>query len=596
MRATPQTMIIKKHFITVIGIVGLIGNAVAQTNSSNSTRPNSFLVQSVQAGSTIDISSLQVTDLDSGMVVYSNNFTNQGDATRGLIGYYWPQGGSGTTNYQVNTSMTSVQNGKLRIQSTGFNQNGAGGYNSHSEVIYTNSLPRNFYIQVQGQRVQWAGASSIKVFRHELTDAKYGEVPGGALTTNRNFALRQDIAHFSGAGNWFNNYGISTNANFNGGAVPTNFPAPAGSWTDMQTVGIALSNNVVTFFLTGNRLNSLTNAAWANPTSNVIFDYGYKSLSDTNSQRYLTSMVNVKRYSEWQNPSVMYLGPASNNIPSLINMAFPISPLARQIVLKANLASFNFNNGGGVGTGSNSLWASRDNRNWTLLLNNPTPSNIDSYKTYSNNIPTNLLGSGMLYLQVRSLVSRALNTTYTTAQFSRSASNEINDVFRITAYSAATPIPQQLSIPTFAPITYTFNQGPIAMAGISSSGLPLTYSVVSGPASIVGTNLFVQGAGSITVQATQAGSSTFAPAQTNFSIVVNKATQSITTPSISLNGTASSGLGINYEVASGNASITGNTLRILGTGTIVIRASQPGNSNYHPASIVTNILVVPSWR
>jgi hypothetical protein len=589
-------MTIKKHFITFIGIIGLLENAAAQTNLSNSTRPNSFLIGAGQAGSTIDISSLKVTDLDSGLIVYSNNFTNQGDATRGLIGYYWPQGGSGTTNYQVNTSMTSVQNRKLRIQSTGFNQNGAGGYNSHAQVIYTNALPRNFYIQVQGQRVQWAGASSINIFRQELTDAKYGLVPGGALTTNRNLALRQDTVHFSGSGNWFNSYGISTNANFNGGAPATNFPGPAGSWTDMQTVGIALSNNVVTFFLNGNKLNSLTNAAWANPTSNIIFDYGYKALSDTNSQRYLTSMVNAKRYSEWQNPPVTYLGPVSNNIPSLINMAFPIPSIARQIVLKANLASFNFNNGGGVGIGSNSLWASRDNTNWTLLLNNSTPSSIDSYKTYSNNIPTNLLGSGMLYLQIRSLVSGAPNTTYTTAQFSRAATNRTDDVFRITAYSAATPISQQISIPTIAPITYAFNQGPIALAGISSSGLPLTYSVVSGPASIIGTNLFPQGAGTIIVQGTQAGSSTFASAQTNFSIVVNKAPQLITTPSISLNGTASSGLGINYEVASGNASLSGNTLRILGSGTIVIRASQPGNANYHPASIVTNILVVPSWR
>jgi hypothetical protein len=589
-------MIIKKHLITLVGIVALIGNAAAQTNSSNSTRPNSFLVQSVQAGSTIDISSIQVTDLDSGMAVYSNNFTNQSDATRGLIGYYWPQGGNGTTNYQVNSSMTSVQNGKLRIQSTGFNQNGAGGYNSHSEVIYTNTLPRNFYIQVQGQRVQWAGASSIKVFRQELTDAKYGEVPGGPMATNRNTGLRQDIIQFAGSGNWFHDCSISTNVNFNGGAVLTKFAAPAGSWTTLQTVGIALSNNVVTLFLNGNRLNSLTNAAWSNPTSNVIFDYGYKSLSDTNSQIYLASMVNVKRYSEWQSSPVTYLGPASNNIPSLINMAYPIPLLAQQIVLKANLASFNFNKGGGVGTGSNSLWASRDNTNWTLLLNNPTPSSIDSYKTYSNNIPTNLLGSGMLYLQVRSLVSGAPNTSYTTAQFSRAARNETNDVFRITAYSAATPIPQQLSIPTFAPITYTFNRGPIALAGISSSGLPLTYSVVSGLASITGTNLYVQGAGTITVNATQAGSSSFSPAQTNFSLVVNKSSQSIIIPSISLNGSASSGLGINYQVASGNASITGNTLRILGSGTIVLRASQPGNENYHPASTVTNILVVPGLR
>lgn len=580
-----------KNLLYVPLLMALVVNASAQSNLTTSTRPNSFIIQSGQAGSTIDVSSIKVTDLNSGAVVYSNSFNSPVDATRGLIGYYWPQGGSGTTNYQINGSMTSVQNGKLRIQTTGFNQNGAGGYNSHSEVIYTNTLPQNFYVQVTGQRVQWAGASVLDLFHNETSDTAYGLVPGGALSSNRNLRIQQDVVEFMGQGSWFNPPRILTNFNTVGNSLPwKNLTAPAGSWTDLHTLGIALSNNIVTAFLDGTNLGSLTNAAWTN--SNVVFDYGYKSLSETNATNYIIQTQNMRKYSEWQSSPTTYWGPTANNTLGQLTMAFPIPTFATQVMLKANLASFNFNGGGGLGTGSNSLWVSKDNTNWTLLLNNPTPLRIDSYQTFTNSIPSTFLGSGTIFLQVRSLVSGAPNSSYTDAQFSRSDTTATNNVFRITAY-AGNLNPQQITIPSIAPITYSFNATPIALNGNTSSGLPLTYSVISGPASVIGTNLYVQGAGTITIQTTQAGNGLYAPAQANFSVVVNKAGQSILIPSISFNGTSSSGLGVNYQVTSGNASIAGNTLSVLGSGTIVVVASQSGNANYNQATNVTNVLIVP---
>jgi hypothetical protein len=117
--------------------------------------------------------------------------------------------------------------------------------------------------------------------------------------------------------------------------------------------------------------------------------------------------------------------------------------------------------------------------------------------------------------------------------------------------------------------------------------------VLSGPATITGTNLLVQGAGTITVRATQSGSVSYEAAIKDFSIVVNKSTQSITIPTITFNGASSSGLNVSYQVTSGNASISGNTLRILGPGKVVVVASQPGNENYSKASNVTNVLTVP---
>jgi sugar lactone lactonase YvrE len=61
---------------------------------------------------------------------------------------------------------------------------------------------------------------------------------------------------------------------------------------------------------------------------------------------------------------------------------------------------------------------------------------------------------------------------------------------------------------------------------------------------------------------------------------------------ISLAATASSGLTVTLSVLSGPGSVTGNTLTVTGTGTIVIAANQAGNASYAPAAQVTQTIVV----
>jgi hypothetical protein len=50
-----------------------------------------------------------------------------------------------------------------------------------------------------------------------------------------------------------------------------------------------------------------------------------------------------------------------------------------------------------------------------------------------------------------------------------------------------------------------------------------------------------------------------------------------------LSATASSGLPVTFSIVSGPATISGSTLTIHGTGTVIVRASQSGNSNWNPA-------------
>lgn len=69
--------------------------------------------------------------------------------------------------------------------------------------------------------------------------------------------------------------------------------------------------------------------------------------------------------------------------------------------------------------------------------------------------------------------------------------------------------------------------------------------------------------------------------------------KTITEPSFSLSGTASSGLPVTYtSLTTARASINGNTVTMLTAGPTTIRASQPGNSNYDEAASVNQVFCI----
>ena len=136
----------------IVATTAAIYSAPLTATSSVSRRPNSFQLQSGQAGSTTDIDNLRVVNLDSGVTVYSNSFTTSTDATNSLNLFHWPQGGQSTTNFVLNGPMTRVVGGKLRLETTGFNANGAGGYESHAEAEWGSTLPRNFLVEFDATR------------------------------------------------------------------------------------------------------------------------------------------------------------------------------------------------------------------------------------------------------------------------------------------------------------------------------------------------------------------------------------------------------------------------------------------------------------
>jgi hypothetical protein len=82
---------------------------------------------------------------------------------------------------------------------------------------------------------------------------------------------------------------------------------------------------------------------------------------------------------------------------------------------------------------------------------------------------------------------------------------------------------------TFDPLPdRTFGDAPFMLTASASSGLPVTFSVVSGPATIAGSQVTITGAGSVTIRAAQAGDTTYLPATLDRTFTVAKAAATVT--------------------------------------------------------------------
>ncbi|MGC2163812.1 MAG: FG-GAP-like repeat-containing protein [Silvibacterium sp.] len=70
--------------------------------------------------------------------------------------------------------------------------------------------------------------------------------------------------------------------------------------------------------------------------------------------------------------------------------------------------------------------------------------------------------------------------------------------------------PQTITFPALPSVSY--GEPPVSLSASASSGLPISYRVISGPGLIQGTELTISGAGSIVIEADQVGNGTYAAA------------------------------------------------------------------------------------
>ncbi len=130
---------------------------------------------------------------------------------------------------------------------------------------------------------------------------------------------------------------------------------------------------------------------------------------------------------------------------------------------------------------------------------------------------------------------------------------------------------------TFAnPGGKTYGDAPFALSGSASSGLPVTFTLLSGPATISGSTVTLTGSGTVTIRASQAGN-------TNWNAATN-VDQSFTVaagaPALTLN-VASLDFG-NVRVNAGSPTTSTVTYRITNTGygALNITSISFGNADY----------------
>jgi hypothetical protein len=162
---------------------------------------------------------------------------------------------------------------------------------------------------------------------------------------------------------------------------------------------------------------------------------------------------------------------------------------------------------------------------------------------------------------------------------------------------------QTISFPAPANTTYGAQPQSFPLQATATSGLPVTVTLVSGPAELYYNYLTITGAGTVKVAANQAGNASYAAApQVERSFTVAKEAQTITFPvlgnttlsasPINLFAYSSSGLTVAFTVKSGPATVSGTTLKLTGSGTVTVQAIQAGNANISAAAPVSRTFTV----
>jgi hypothetical protein len=151
-------------------------------------------------------------------------------------------------------------------------------------------------------------------------------------------------------------------------------------------------------------------------------------------------------------------------------------------------------------------------------------------------------------------------------------------------------------IPPPSPVTY--GVGPMSLSATSSSGLGVTFSVISGPGSITGNTLTVTGAGTIIIAANQSGNSNYSAApQVTQAVIVNKATPTITwpTPAAITYGTPLSGIQLNATSGSVAGSFVyappSGTVLPAGTHTLSVTFTPSDSTDYNNQTASVSLTV-----
>jgi hypothetical protein len=179
-------------------------------------------------------------------------------------------------------------------------------------------------------------------------------------------------------------------------------------------------------------------------------------------------------------------------------------------------------------------------------------------------------------------------------------------------YTAAPQVQQSFTVNigsqtiTFAnPGTQTVGT-PLTLSATATSGLAVTFtSSTASICTVSGATATFIASGTCTIDANQAGNSSYAPApQVQQSFTVSGEAQTITFPTIpaqtvgtplTLSATATSGLAVTFtSTTTGICTVSGTAATFIASGTCTIDANQAGNSTYAATMVPQSITVNPA--
>lgn len=245
---------------------------------------------------------------------------------------------------------------------------------------------------------------------------------------------------------------------------------------------------------------------------------------------------------------------------------------------------------------------------WAQSGDDPTIGNVDTMFSCTNNnsdvaskitVVNSLSQSGnyeLISIGTTGVITATFSVDATTRYNAASVSLSMDVVKTAQSISYAPALPTEV----------TYSDGlTVPLTASASSGLGVSYSIVSGPAILTGNSLTISQTGVVVVEASQGGSAAFNPAPvvsksitvkpgtvtlSNFSIPMKVDSDpdfTITAPTSTVPGTitySSSNLSV--------ANMNGNTVEIIAAGTTSITATQLAITNkYNSASITTNFVV-----
>jgi uncharacterized delta-60 repeat protein len=167
-------------------------------------------------------------------------------------------------------------------------------------------------------------------------------------------------------------------------------------------------------------------------------------------------------------------------------------------------------------------------------------------------------------------------------------------------------VPQSLTFRPPSQLLVTNAPTLLDLSATASSGLPVRFSLVAGPATVTDGRLAITNHGLVRVRAEQAGDALYARVLADRTIDAYGLSQGVeytgprqvilTNPTVTLSTTSSSGLPVTFRYLYGPGTLVGNKLTGTNEGEVAIQLEQAGDLTYAPYSQIENIQFTKSGQ